>query len=232
MKPSLKNSRLYPRIYNSRFYTLSLMREELRAIQRDYLKNKENLTIVDFGCGNMPYKPLFQAQTGRYIGVDSSRNPVADVFLSPDGRVPLSDESADVVLSTQVLEHTTSPEEYLRECRRLLKPAGHLILSTHGYWMYHPDPEDYWRWTASGLRKILEDNNFKILRFTGLLGLPGTGLHLFQDGIFSATPNILKPVLSIMFQLCIAGLDKITSPKKKNRDACVYMAVATKRQQS
>jgi SAM-dependent methyltransferase len=93
----------------------------------------------------------------------------------------MPDCTADVVVSTQVLEHVPDPRAYLLECRRILKPGGMLILTTHGYWEYHPQPTDLWRWTGPGLRKLVEASGFRVLDCTGLLGLASSGLHLFQD---------------------------------------------------
>ena len=30
--------------------------------------------------------------------------------------------------------------------------------STHGVMLYHPNPQDYWRWTHTGLEKLFRDN--------------------------------------------------------------------------
>jgi SAM-dependent methyltransferase len=78
-------------------------------------------------------------------------------------------ESYDMVLSTQVLEHVSSPQAYLREAFRVLKPGGVLLLSTHGVYPDHGCPFDYWRWTADGLTLELERSNYvvrKIYRLT------------------------------------------------------------------
>ena len=56
--------------------------------------------------------------------------------------------SFDAVLSTQVLEHVADPGALPAERFRVLRPGGRLLLSTHGIFVYHPDPDDYWRWTV------------------------------------------------------------------------------------
>ena len=59
---------------------------------------------------------------------------------------------------------------YLGECRRVLRPGGWLLLSTHGTWLYHPHPTDFRRWTADGLVREIEAHGFTVERITGLIG--------------------------------------------------------------
>ncbi len=107
--------------------------------------------MLDLGCGNKPYESLFRKKFATYVGADIAGNKDADLVIGSDGRVNAQDNTFDCVLSTQVLEHVTDPQLYLSEARRLLKPDGSLVLSTHGIWPYHPDPTDLWRWTVEGL---------------------------------------------------------------------------------
>jgi len=76
-------------------------------------------------------------------------------------QVAAPDNSFDVVISTQVLEHVVQPENYLRECLRLLRPGGKLILTTHGIFADHPCPFDLHRWTADGLALLCRNSGFE-----------------------------------------------------------------------
>jgi SAM-dependent methyltransferase len=53
-------------------------------------------------------------------------------------RLPYDDESADVVLAGEILEHVVDTEGFLREIRRVLRPGGSLVLSTPNilWWKY------------------------------------------------------------------------------------------------
>jgi hypothetical protein len=33
-----------------------------------------------------------------------------------------------------------------------------VLASTHGVAVFHPNPDDFWRWTHTGLRKLFESN--------------------------------------------------------------------------
>ncbi len=221
-----KNWRLNPSIFNSRWYPLSLTRKNLTYIISKYISKNNNLVLADYGCGGMPYKPLFAEYVKQYIGFDLKENEKADINFSPKGEINLKNDSVELVLSTQVLEHVEDPTFYLQECFRILKNNGLLIISTHGYWIYHPTPFDYWRWTSSGLKKILNDAGFEIEYFKGIISRPATGILLLQDGIIYKMPKFLRPIIAFPFQILMFFIDKILATQKsRDKDAAVYIVV-------
>ena len=114
-------------------------------------------TVLDVGCGQKPYEPIFTPYASSYVGVDPVENPRAELRGSVEA-LPVEDGSFDVVLCNQVLEHADDPALAVRELFRAVAPGGRLLLSTHGTQVYHPSPVDYWRWTHAGLEKVLADN--------------------------------------------------------------------------
>ena len=87
------------------------------------------IVFLDYGCGTMPYAPLFSRIASEYIGADLQDNPLASVTIDPaTGNVNKEMSSVDIVLSTQVLEHVDSPSLYLREAYRICKKDGFLLL--------------------------------------------------------------------------------------------------------
>ncbi|MEZ4688896.1 MAG: class I SAM-dependent methyltransferase [Ignavibacteria bacterium] len=111
------------------------------------------------------YSSLFKES---YTGIDVGENAHADVIIDPDGRIPFQDGEFDVVLSSQVLEHVEDSDNYLSECRRVLKPGGLLILSTHGTWQFHSHPVDIQRWTSMGLKRLITKAGFNLTGFVPL----------------------------------------------------------------
>jgi hypothetical protein len=62
--------------------------------------------------------------------IGSPRGPEADwnIDLNVDGLAPIPDNSLDVVIACHVIEHLANPIAALRECERVLRPQGRLVL--------------------------------------------------------------------------------------------------------
>lgn len=229
------SQRFTPKFYNSRYVHLKALRKKLEEMVLPLISNNLNTTVVDMGCGEKPYEALFiQNKEIKYVGVDLPGNSNADFELNlATGRCDLDNDSADIVLSIQVLEHVKDIKAYLEECNRILRPGGRLILSTHGYWMFHPDPDDYWRWTRQGLEYELQRAGFKIRKIHGVMGLLSTSLQLFQDAVLISFP--LKKYWSGIFcaflQMLIYVSNEFETYSKslreyRDRDASVFCLIA------
>jgi SAM-dependent methyltransferase len=213
-----------------RWHRLAYIIEALPACLEELAAELEvgpDARVLDYGCADAPYRRFFPA-TVVYVGADLPGNPVATVEIEPDGTVPVADASFDAVLSTQVLEHVEDPALYLRECHRVLRPGGRMLLSTHGLMVYHPDPVDYWRWTCAGLQRAVSEAGFEIDRFEGIMGLAATGLQLFQDGLYWRLPSALRPALAVVVQSVIALLERLQGPEGRRQNALVFAAVVRK----
>lgn len=223
------NYRLFPRRSSSRFVHLTSLRDQTFRFMDELTGGSRDKILLDFGCGDMPYKEVIAPKVGSYLGIDLEMNPKADHHIDFDSKTTLPDGSGDIILSNQVLEHVDSPSGYLKEAYRLLKPDGRLLLSTHGYWFYHPTPNDYWRWTSAGLRRTIEAEGFEILKFHGIMGLAASGLQLFQDGLIFKMPRFMRPVFAFFMQLLVALFDKVSTQAQKDRDASLYIVIARKK---
>jgi len=86
--------------------------------------------ILDVGCGIKPYKNLFNSSS--YVGIDidygghNNQAKVVDKFY--DGvNIPYDDNSFDIVICTEVMEHVVDPEKLLSEIHRVLKIGGRIF---------------------------------------------------------------------------------------------------------
>jgi len=135
-----------------------VLRDLSRAIE-EYAPGMSG-RILDYGCGVKPYAPMF-SRSESYEGADFTTNRDAEWMFDDDGRLPPDLSSTfDAVVSFQVLEHVRDVSLYLRECERVLRGRGQLLLTTHGIWDYHPHPHDFSRWTMEGLKLLVEGQGF------------------------------------------------------------------------
>jgi len=72
-------------------------------------------------------------------------------------RYPVPDDSYDVVLSGQVLEHVPKIWRWMTELARITRPGGTVITIAPVTWPYHEAPQDCWRAYPDGLRALYED---------------------------------------------------------------------------
>jgi SAM-dependent methyltransferase len=157
------SERLQPRITSVQY----AVRKPLLAWLRS--QNVSGLRVLDVGCGDRPYEQLLSG-AAEIVGFDVPGNPHADLHGSIEA-IPVPDASFDVVLCLQVLEHVPDPAAAIRELRRAVRSGGRVLLSTHGIYPFHPNPDDLWRWTHAGLERLFRDNG----EWSSVAVRPGAG---------------------------------------------------------
>jgi SAM-dependent methyltransferase len=138
------------------------------------------------------------------------------------------------VLSIQVLEHVQDIDTYFNESYRLLKKGGILLISTHGFWTYHPHPHDLRRWTLEGLTFEIKRHGFEIMDTYGIMGMLAFGsqlrLNFFEEYLLykGLIAKVLLASISFMYQLSMIVQDKITPESSFKKNLAVYFVVARK----
>lgn len=98
-------------------------------------------TILEVGSGSGPFVARVAPLGGLVLGIDPSlaacriaKDRGGAALVATGERLPVRDQSIDIVVCCEVLEHVDSPPRVLREIRRVLKPDGLLLLSFPNYW--------------------------------------------------------------------------------------------------
>lgn len=145
---------------SDRAYLAILMLESSLRLCAPYVKGR----LLDVGCGQRPYEKTFFAGAKEYIGCDylTDRSRPDVVCSALDLTFP--DNEFDTVVSTEVLEHVPDPQRAVREMYRVLKPGGHLILSTPQYWPRHEIPYDYFRYPYDGFLHLIKSAGLETQR--------------------------------------------------------------------
>lgn len=193
----------YAIIINPYFIARQGLYREIKTFSQ---KNFVNKRILDIGCGIKPYQNLF-AGAKEYIGADieggghasSSKN--ADVFF--DGvKLPFPDNSFDVVLCTQVLEHTQEPYVLLQEMSRVLVPKGDVFITMPFVWNEHEIPYDFKRFTRYEHQRVLASVGFDVLNIKATCGVFSTCGQLISAFIFESIPKraiFIRVLVSFVF---------------------------------
>jgi SAM-dependent methyltransferase len=139
-------------------------------------------TVLDAGCGE-GYGADRLAGVARYVvGLDYDAATVAHlartyprlgVVRANLAALPLATGSADVVASLQVIEHLWDQPAFLAECRRVLRPAGTLLLSTPNRLTFSPgnaaaNPYHARELSPEELVELIESAGFEVTRLLGL----------------------------------------------------------------
>jgi len=200
---------LNPKITSIHYLILTKILRILKMNIEEKPRNKKDLNILDVGCGSKPYKELFNPYTRSYIGIDPYIGVKAEI-CAPAEEIPLNDNSIDVIICTQALEHVRDYKKAINEMHRVLHSGGVLFLTTHGTYPIHGAPNDYWRFTKYGLEEVCKNFSTR-----NVIPIGGIVLCLFQIvnlffGKLSRVPVIgliFKPVI-ILNNIIGLNLDK------------------------
>jgi 2-polyprenyl-3-methyl-5-hydroxy-6-metoxy-1,4-benzoquinol methylase len=123
-----------------------LMPPLLELLSQAKLSSQAKLRVLDLGCGNGSLSHLIAQQGYEVVGVEDSESGInfarqsfpdchfiqASIYDLPYAEL---ENSFDIVLSVEVIEHLLYPKELVRAAKKCLKPNGRLILTTpyHGY---------------------------------------------------------------------------------------------------
>lgn len=155
---------------------------------------------LDVGCGNAIYGHLFPNR----VTVDIEQRPgvAVDIIVDAHNLSVFTNDSFDIVLCTEVLEHLHTPAQAIAEFKRVLKPGGILLLTTRFVFPLHDTPNDYYRYTKYGLQYLLHDfENVEIMEETSTIE---TIAVLFQRIGFQCNTLGLRPLKLLWF--CFAWI--------------------------
>jgi SAM-dependent methyltransferase len=165
------DSRILPQLKESFFRFLDLQAGTIRNDLSKILPGVQG-DVVDAGCGLQPFRHMFSKDV-RYVGLDKVESKAHFGYEAPDtlyysGDVwPAGDQSSDFILCTETLEHVPETSVFLTEACRVLRPGGTLLLTVPFAARWHFIPYDYWRFTPSGLDRILKQAGFQNVRVFG-----------------------------------------------------------------
>jgi 2-polyprenyl-3-methyl-5-hydroxy-6-metoxy-1,4-benzoquinol methylase len=105
-----------------------------------YLRQYPNCALLDIGCGwEAKLLRSVEPYIASGIGVDFkapaiSTEKIKTLSLTLQDRLPFEDQQFDFITMLAVMEHLENDEAILKECARLLKPGGGLLITVPSWY--------------------------------------------------------------------------------------------------
>lgn len=139
--------------------------------------------VLEVGCGEGYGAALLASRAAVVTGVDYDALTVAHAahaypqaaFVRGNlAALPMASGAVDVLATLQVIEHVWNHPEFVRECRRVLRPGGVLVVTTPNRLTFSPgldapvNPFHTREFTAAELADLLHDGGFEVDAIRGL----------------------------------------------------------------
>lgn len=115
--------------------------------------------LLDLGVGNAPFRDLTDSFAVR-IAADFSPHPNVNVVCNLLNPLPFQDNTFDVVIASNVLEHIPDARTVLLEARRVLRPGGRFVATIPFLMRMHQRPYDFHRYTDLMLMRMFQEAGF------------------------------------------------------------------------
>jgi SAM-dependent methyltransferase len=102
------------------------------------------------------YKKYFK-NSDIYIKSEIKKSPNCDLILDVTNMKMVNNQEFDCIFCGGVLEHVFDFKKGIFEIHRVLKKNGILLLGLPFNQAIHMPPNDFWRFTEHGIRKMLSD---------------------------------------------------------------------------
>jgi len=156
--------------------------------------------LLDLGCGTKPYASMLATQTSSWYGYDiktSNQEAGGADVLGDVQLLPFHDATFDTVLCTEVAEHIPDPPALFAEIVRVLKPGGHLLMTTPFHVGLHEEPRDFYRYTLYALTRLATSSNLKVIRCTPTTGVFGVLGELISYHVPEPRSGVAKGAIHI-----------------------------------
>ena len=113
----------------------------------------DRLRLVDIGSmdENGSYREIFADPAFEYVGVDLVAGKGVDVVAENPYAYPLPDNSADIVISGQMMEHCEFFWKAFDEMARIAKPGALIVLIVPSHGPIHRYPVDCYRFLPDAM---------------------------------------------------------------------------------
>lgn len=151
-------------------------RKIVKRLINQYVNN-ENIKILDVGCGTGQLMKELK-DVGEIYGIDFSvhaidfcrKRGLVEVKQGSATSIPYGDNSFDVILALDLLEHVEDDHEAIKEMKRVVKDKGIFIIFVPAFnFLWGRSDEigkHFRRYSKERLLKVIKQNDLEVLRFS------------------------------------------------------------------
>ena len=180
----------------SYYFWASYRRKMLDNLQEKY-RDLYRGVVLDIGGRDRGKfrKPKNKVEKWIFADINKKHNP--DILLDVANMKQIKNNSIDVVNAIELFEHVEKIEQGLKECYRVLKKNGTMILSVPFLYPIHADPYDFQRWTKRKWKLELKKVGFKIQKIE-IMGRFFTVSMEYQKLFIKSFPKKISKFLKLI----------------------------------
>ena len=120
--------------------------EQCKKSVLDLTQKNKNAVILDCGCddGSFTMEIAKRIGTKNVNGIEISEaakkakeKGIKTISADLNGKLPYKDNTFDVIIANQLIEHLSNTDGFVQELKRTLKPNGYAIISTNNLSGWH-----------------------------------------------------------------------------------------------
>jgi len=129
------------------------------------IAGREVLEIGSFDVNGSPRTHIIPLGPKKYVGIDTAPGKGVDLVLDgAKAHEHFGENSFDIVLCCEVLEHAADWKAIVSSAKRVLRPDGVMVFTTRAPgFPYHKFPEDHWRFTEAIFGRVFSDMKVELI---------------------------------------------------------------------
>jgi SAM-dependent methyltransferase len=126
---------------------------------------KAGMKVLEIGPDKIPttLQDIAHGPDIEWHLLDLYESPAIHFLAVSEYEYPVADQSYDVVLAANVLEHVRKPWVWIRELARIVRRDGYVVTINPVSWPYHEYPVDCWRAYPEGMKALFDEAGLQVV---------------------------------------------------------------------
>jgi SAM-dependent methyltransferase len=123
------------------------------------------MKVLEIGPDGVPttFQSIVDDSSIEWDTIDLKEKPNVTFTAISEYSFPFADDTYDIVVSANVIEHVRRIWVWVRELTRICKPGGLVITIAPVSWPFHEVPYDCWRIYPEGMKALYEDSGLEVV---------------------------------------------------------------------